>query len=66
MANRRYADYSIKEASIEIISDCIKYGESKGWSGSYEQIDEIETICIQFNVYYVDNFNGTGTWRLKK
>lgn len=58
MERRNYSNYTIKDAAIEIITDCIKYGKSEGWSGSLEELQSIQEICNTYNVYYVDDFNG--------
>ena len=60
----KYSQYgSAKMCAAKIVSDCIISGESSGWSGSMEDFMEVEKICNQFGVVYVDDMNGT--WKAK-
>lgn len=62
---RRYSD-DAREDAAQILADIVTKGASKGWCGSLEQLDRLSEILKNYNVFYVDDFNGTWEMRLNK
>lgn len=61
---RRYSN-DAREDAAQILADIVTKGASKGWGGSLEQLDRLSEILKNYNVFYVDDFNGTWEMRLQ-
>ena len=61
---RHYTD-NAREDAAKILADIVTRGSSKGWCGSLEQLDKLSEILKNYNVFYVDDFNGTWEMRLQ-
>jgi len=55
---RNYNQQGAKESAAVILYECVKYGNSTGWCGSKEDLEEVENICNKFNVKYVSDYDG--------
>ncbi len=57
-ANRKYADYSVKNATALILTEVVKNNVSGGWGGNQEQLEVIKSELKKYNVEYVDDMSG--------
>lgn len=57
MATRHYGNYEVKDAAATIVAECIRDGKSEGWRGG-AKFDEVQEICNQYNVFYVNDYFG--------
>ena len=62
MDPKRYRDF--KNPSTVIVLDCSREGKSMGWSGSVEEVTDLQKTLAPFNIHYACDF--TGTWKFKK
>lgn len=55
---------SPKDVAQLILTECIRTGQSSGWSGSESQRDQIAAMLEPFSVSYVDDMHGI--WKNSK
>lgn len=62
--NRKY-EKDVKKAAAIIASEVIEHGSSSGWvSSDFNLFTQLKNYLSNFNIAYVDDFNGE--WRYKK
>lgn len=59
-----YRQYSSEILDAGLITlEVVDYGESSGWSGTLEQLKNMQDILKKHNIIYVDDIHGT--WKKK-
>lgn len=63
LQTKSYRDYSMNACMIKIMYDIVYTGESSGWYGSKEEVQDLGKKLTSFNIFYVDDLQGI--WKQK-
>lgn len=63
MFEKSYNARSVNQNAAMIAGEILMEGKSKGWTGTVEDKNAIESLLSRMNITYADDTSGT--WQLK-